>query len=275
MAHILDFEVRDGIAIVRTGAPPPCGTSVRFLEGLYGALRRLIADDAVDAIVLGGGPTFFGVAACYSEQHVQSPMLGKIVNMIEHCPKPVIAAVEGAALGWELELALGCHYRIAARTAKLGLPDVRYGIIPVAGGTQRLPRAVGPEQALEMMVQGKIVSGDSALEIGLVDAISEHDTLLEAQAFARSILAEQRPLRRLRDDDARLTAARKQFSVFTAAAASVLDENTRTLPALVACVEATAWTLHIPFDEALARERQAFQKLWKALNAATGESDDA
>jgi 3-hydroxyacyl-CoA dehydrogenase len=278
VVHIIDVEIRTGIAIVRMGTIRAVDRSaLRFLEGLCEAFRRVSGDGAVDAIVLGGADSaFFGVVdVCYPEEQPISPMLGDIVNMIERCSKPVVAAIHGTALGWELELALGCHFRISAHTAKLGLPDVRRGLMPGAGGTQRLPRAIGPELALEMMVRGKIISGDSALEIGLIDATSEHDTLLEGERFVRRILAERRPIRRLRDDDARLAAARKQFSIFTAAASSVLDERTRILPAPLACIEAAAWSLHVPFDEALARERQAFKELWNALNEASTEADKA
>ncbi|HEX7945993.1 MAG TPA: 3-hydroxyacyl-CoA dehydrogenase NAD-binding domain-containing protein, partial [Phenylobacterium sp.] len=173
--------------------------------------------------------------------------------------KPVVAWIHGVALGGGLEVALACHFRVATADAKLGLPEVTLGLLPGAGGTQRLPRLVGPALAVKMIAGGAPLSGQQALEAGVIDEVVD-DPVAGAEAFARKVLAEGRPLRRLRDDDSKLEAARADRSLFTDAAAAATARN-RGLDAPRACVEAVGWALDLPFDEAIARERASFQAL--------------
>src|SRR5690606_23910575 len=162
--------------------------------------------------------------------------LGEVISIIEDCPKPVIAAIHGTALGGGLELAMGCHYRVAVADARMGLPEVKLGLLPGAGGTQRLPRAVGPELAVQMIVSGVPIGAAEALKHGLISEIVEGPAA-GGEAFARKVLAEKRPLLKLRDDDSKLAAARADRSLFTNAAAAANKRN-RGLEAPLVCAEA-------------------------------------
>ena len=142
----------------------------------------------------------------------------------------------------------------------MGLPEVKLGLLPGAGGTQRLPRAVGPELAVTMIVTGNPIGAQEALKNGLIEEIVDGDPATGGEAFARKVLAEKRPLRRLRDDDSKLAAAKADRSIFTNAAAAANKRN-RGLEAPLACAEAVSWTLDVPFDEALKKERESFLKL--------------
>src|SRR6185369_14869688 len=142
------------------------------------------------------------------------PGLSEVLALMESSPKPIIAAIHGTALGGGLEVALGCHFRVAVKDAKLGLPEVKLGLLPGAGGTQRLPRAVGPELAVKMIVGGDPIGAPEALKQGLIDEIVD-ETVSGGEAFARKVLAEKRPLRKLRDDDSKLAAAKADRSIFT------------------------------------------------------------
>jgi 3-hydroxyacyl-CoA dehydrogenase len=156
-------------------------------------------------------------------------------------------------------VALGCHFRVATKDARLGLPEVKLGLLPGAGGTQRLPRAVGPELGVKMVVSGDPIGAAEALQNGLIEEIVEGPAA-GGEAFARKVLAENRPLRRLRDDNSKLAAAKADRSIFTNAAAAANKRN-RGLEAPLACAEAVSWIFDVPFDEALKKERESFMKL--------------
>ncbi len=158
----------------------------------------------------------------------------------------MIAAIHGVALGGGLEVALGCHFRVATKDAKLGLPEVKLGLLPGAGGTQRLPRAVGPELAVRMIVSGEPISAAAALKSGLIDEIVDGPSTAAGETFARTILAEKTPIRRLRDDDSKLLAARNDRTIFTNAVAAVNKRN-RGLEAPLSAAEAVGWSLDVPF----------------------------
>jgi 3-hydroxyacyl-CoA dehydrogenase len=186
--------------------------------------------------------------------------LHDVIAGIESSTKPVVAAIHGTALGGGLELALGCHFRVATKDAKLGLPEVKLGLLPGAGGTQRLPRAVGPELAVKMIVTGEFISASDALKNGLIEEIIDGEPAVGGEAFARKVLAEKRPLRKLRDDDSKLAAAKADKSIFTNAAAAANKRN-RGLEAPLAAAEAVSHSLDMPFDAALTAERDLFLKL--------------
>src|SRR5207253_3306409 len=143
------------------------------------------------------------------------PTLRQLLEILEEAPKPIIAAIHGTALGGGLELALVAHYRVAVPSARCGLPEVNLGLLPGAGGTQRLPRIVGVEKALEMMTTGAHVPAKQCLEMGLVDELVEEGKLREgAVAFARKIVAEGRPLKKVRDSNEKVEAARGHPEIF-------------------------------------------------------------
>jgi 3-hydroxyacyl-CoA dehydrogenase len=252
--------VRDGdVAVLAADNPPVNALKQEVRAGLVEALRTAEADPGVRAIVLAcRGRTFFaGADITEFGKPAVPPSLHEVIARIEGLTKPVVAAIHGTALGGGLELALGCHYRVAVPSAKLGLPEVKLGILPGAGGTQRLPRAVGPLKALRMIVSGEPIGADEAHREGLVDAVVPGDLVADASAFARRI-ADARPLPRLRDRGDKLTAT--DCPAFDAAAAE-LTKRARGLKAPHACVEAVRLTLDTPVDQGLARERELFQEL--------------
>jgi 3-hydroxyacyl-CoA dehydrogenase len=259
--EVVKLERSDAIAVITVDSPPVNALSAAVRRGIFDAVKSAGSDPQVQAIVLTCAGRTFIAGADITEfgKPPQSPGLGEVIAEIENCPKPVVAAIHGTALGGGLEVALGAHFRVATKDAKLGLPEVKLGLLPGAGGTQRLPRAVGPELGVRMIVTGDPIGAAEALKNGLIEEIVE-DPAVGGEVFARKVLAEKRPLRRLRDDDCKLAAARADRSIFTNAAAAANKRN-RGLEAPLACAEAVSWTLDVPFDEALKKERESFLKL--------------
>lgn len=261
MNDVVKLENHDAIAIVTINNPPVNALSAAVRRGIFESIKAAAADPQVQAIVLTCAGRTFIAGADITEfgKPPQSPGLGEVIAEMENCPKPIVAAIHGTALGGGLEVALGAHFRVAVKEARLGLPEVKLGLLPGAGGTQRLPRAVGPELAVKMIVTGEPIGTAEALKNGLIEEIVEGPAA-GGEAFARKVLAEKRPLRKLRDDDAKLAAAKADRSIFTNAAAAANKRN-RGLEAPLACAEAVSWSLDTPFDEALKKERDSFMKL--------------
>jgi 3-hydroxyacyl-CoA dehydrogenase len=259
--EVVKLERSDAIAVVTVNSPPVNALSAAVRRGIFDCIKSAGSDPQVQAIVLTCAGRTFIAGADITEfgKPPQSPGLGEVISEIENCPKPVIAAIHGTALGGGLEVALGAHFRVATKDARLGLPEVKLGLLPGAGGTQRLPRAVGPELGVKMIVTGDPIGAAEALKNGLIEEIVE-DPAMGGETFARKVLAEKRPMRRLRDDDSKLAAARADRSIFTHAAAAANKRN-RGLEAPLACAEAVSWTLDLPFDEALKKERESFMRL--------------
>src|SRR6201994_4019847 len=224
-------------------------------------MKEAIADSSVKAIVLTCAGRTFIAGADITEfgKPPKPPGLNEVLSEMENTPKPVIAAIHGTALGGGLEVALACHYRVATKEAKLGLPEVKLGLLPGAGGTQRLPRAVGPELAVKMIVGGDPISAADAQRHGLVQEIIEGPAAGGVE-FARKVVAEGRPLHRLRDDDSKLAAAKADRSIFTNAVAA-MTKRARGLEAPFAAADAVGHAIDLPFDEGLRLEREGFQKL--------------
>ena len=182
---------KDGEVLVIVSNNPPVnalGQAVR--AGLQAGIEEALADDSVKAVVIRcDGRTFFaGADITEFGKPPVPPSLPDVINVIEASTKPVVAAIHGTALGGGLEVALGCHYRVAAKTAKLGLPEVNLGLLPGAGGTQRLPRVIGVAEALNMIVTGKPIKASRGAENGLVDKlVDDADLEAEAIAFAKSV----------------------------------------------------------------------------------------
>ncbi len=261
MSEIVKAEHRDGIAIITVDNPPVNALSASVRRGILEQVNAAVADSKVQAIVLTcAGRTFIaGADITEFNKPPQPPSLHEVIDALDASPKPIVAAIHGTALGGGLETALGCHFRVAVKSAKLGLPEVKLGLLPGAGGTQRLPRAVGPELAVQMILGGNPISAAEALSHGLIDEVVE-DTVAGGEAFARKVLAEQRPLRRLRDDDSKLAAARADRSIFTNAVAA-MTKKARGFEAPFACADAIGAAIDLPFDEGMKRERDGFLKL--------------
>ncbi|MCA6285648.1 3-hydroxyacyl-CoA dehydrogenase NAD-binding domain-containing protein [Phenylobacterium sp.] len=260
---VTDLSMDGDVAVITLNSPPVNALSANVREGLFEGFKAATADPAAKAIVLicegrtfiaGADITEFGGAS-------RGPSLFDVQEMMENAPKPVIAAIHGTALGGGLEVALVAHYRVAVPSARLGLPEVNLGLLPGAGGTQRLPRVAGPEKALEMMTSGRHAPAKEALEMGLVDELAEEGKLREAAvAFARRCVAENKPLVRVRDNNAKVEAARGKPEIFEA----FRKANARKFRGFLApeynirCIEAA---VNLPFDEGLAVERKLFGEL--------------
>src|SRR5205085_11643200 len=193
------------------------GAAVR--QGLVAAIEQAEADESVKAVVIAcEGQTFFAgadVSEFGTPKAFEQPVLPQVVDRIEACTKPVVAAIHGTALGGGLEVALSCHYRVAVPSAKLGVPEVKLGLLPGAGGTQRLPRVAGVEKALEMAATGNPIGAKEAYAIGLVDRLIEGDLLEHAVAYAEEV-REVRPLPKSSERDEKLAEARANPGLFDA-----------------------------------------------------------
>jgi 3-hydroxyacyl-CoA dehydrogenase len=258
----VDLRHDGEIAIVTVDNPPVNALKHEVRAGLAEALARTRDDAAVRALVIAcAGRTFFaGADIAEFGKPARAPGLGEVIAAIEAMPKPVVAALHGTAFGGGFEVALACHFRIAVPAARVGLPEVKLGLLPGAGGTQRLPRLVGPEKALRMIVSGEPIGAAEALADGIVDEIAPGHLTSAAIAFARRVVAERRPLRRLRDRDDKLAPIRTDPRPFDEAAAT-LTRRLRGREAPLACVEAVRNAFTLPFEEGLRRESELFRQL--------------
>ena len=242
------------IAVIAMDNPPVNALGHALRQGIVQALKEV--GDA-RAVVLHGTPRAFSGGADITEfgKPMQSPSLREVIEAIEAMPIPVVAAIQGVALGGGLELALGCHARVAWKGARLGLPEVKLGLLPGGGGTQRLPRVVGVEKALGMIVSGNPVSAAEAETIGLVDAVLDGAYPDAAVAWAR----EHPERRRVRDRDEALQPAKDDPAMIDRAAAPLLKASGAQAPKR--CVEAVRGAVTMPFDEGLTNERRLFEQL--------------
>ncbi|WP_316205554.1 3-hydroxyacyl-CoA dehydrogenase NAD-binding domain-containing protein [Bradyrhizobium sp. SZCCHNS3004] len=261
MSEVVKLESHDIVGIVTVDSPPVNALSAAVRGGILECVKAAVADPKIKAIVLTCAGRTFIAGADITEfgKPPKPPALNDVLSTIENSPKPVIAAIHGTALGGGLEVALACHYRVATKEAKLGLPEVKLGLLPGAGGTQRLPRAVGPELAVKMIVGGDPIGAAEAHKAGLIEEIVEGPAA-GGEAFARKLVAEGRPLRKLRDDDSKLAAAKADRSIFTNAVAA-LTKKARGLEAPFAAADAVGYAIDLPFDEGLRKERQDFLRL--------------
>jgi 3-hydroxyacyl-CoA dehydrogenase len=253
--------VRGAVAAIGFNNPPMNTLAHPLRLAVRGHLREAIDDPAVAAIVLIGGGRAFSAGAEIREfgtpATLASPTLRELIAAVEASPKPVVAAIHGFAMGGGLELALGCHYRVGLRGAQLALPEVKLGLLPGAGGTQRLTRALGVERALQAIVSGDPVKAESAAGTPLVDELVEGDLLEGAVAFAQKIAAEGRPLRKLRDLPAKVDNA----DAFFAEARKRIAKEYRGYPAPAKCVDAVEAAVRLAFDEGVKFERRLFEEL--------------
>ena len=249
---------RDGeVAVVTVDNPPVNALKHEVRAGLAEALQRAKDDESTTAVVIVcAGRTFFaGADITEFGKPPQPPSLHEIIAAIEAMQKPVVAALHGTAFGGGFELALACHFRVAVADARVGLPEVKLGLLPGAGGTQRLPRLVGPEKALKMIVTGDPIAAPEASADGVIDEIVDGDLTGSAVAFARRVVAEGRPLKLVRNRDEKL------IGEGSADAAETLTRRLRGRDAPAACVEAVRNAIVLPFEEGLRREGELFRKL--------------
>ncbi|MAT52769.1 MAG: 3-hydroxyacyl-CoA dehydrogenase [Porticoccaceae bacterium] len=251
------------IAVVCSDSPPVNALSLPVRQGLDQCLRAAMEDDAVDAIVvICRGRTFFAGADIRElGAPPVSPKISELNALVEDSPKPVVAAMHGTVLGGGLELALSCHYRIALPSTQCGLTEVTLGILPGAGGTQRLPRVVGVPRALQMITSGERVGARECRSIGLVDRLTEGESLQdEAVVFAREIVDNNLPLVRVRDRDEKLAEARDNEQVF----AQFRQQNARKFRGFNAperCIRCVEAAVTLPFEEGLRFEKEMLAEL--------------
>ncbi|MCA0035047.1 3-hydroxyacyl-CoA dehydrogenase NAD-binding domain-containing protein [Mesorhizobium sp. B263B2A] len=260
MSNFVSVTRDNDVAVVTIDNPPVNALSFHVREPLMQALVALRDDASVAAIVIACAGRTFVAGADITEfgKPMQPPELRAIVAMLETIAKPTVAAIHGTALGGGLELALGCHFRVADAHAKLGLPEVKLGLLPGGGGTVRLPRLVGPVKALKMIVSGTPIGAEEAHGAGLVDAVFEGDLSTHAVNFARELARKGGPFTPARDRDDRLKET--DLAAFDAEAAD-LARKARGLEAPIACAQAVRNAITLPFDEALAAERALFAGL--------------
>src|SRR3954451_18927230 len=254
---------RDGnVAIITIDNPPVNALRHGVRKGILDNVVAARDDASIEAIVLTGAGRTFVAGADITEfgKPPQAPGLMEVITTLDDIKKPTIAAVHGTPLGGGLELTMGCHFRIAAAGTRLGLPEIKLGLIPGAGGTQRLPRLIGIEKALPMILSGEPIAAKAALEDGLLDEIIEGDLVAGALAFARKVLTEKRPLLRVKDRDEKLKGIRANPAKFDEIVAQSA-RKTRGLHAPAAAIEAIRMTLDTPIDDAQRKERDAFMKL--------------
>ncbi|CAN5712935.1 3-hydroxyacyl-CoA dehydrogenase NAD-binding domain-containing protein [soil metagenome] len=251
------------VAVIAMNKPPINGLGAKLRSGIVEGLDEAVANDAVKAIVLTGTARAFSGGADVTEfgtpKALREPNLRVVIAALDDSPKPIVAAIAGQCLGGGLELALGAHFRVALADAQLGLPEVKLGLLPGAGGTQRLPRLIGLEAALNIIVYGAPLAAAKFEGTPLIDEVvaAGGDLLAAATAFARKVVAESRPLERARDLKVREPAADALLQF----ARNMVAAGAKNFPAPLACVEAIANSVGKPFDEGLRLEREGFMTL--------------
>ncbi|AOI97790.1 3-hydroxyacyl-CoA dehydrogenase NAD-binding domain-containing protein [Burkholderia sp. LA-2-3-30-S1-D2] len=257
----VDYSTRDGVAVITLNNPPVNGLGLSTRQGVMDALDRAAQDPSVTAIVLTGAGRAFSGGADITEfntpKALQEPTLHTVIRAVEASAKPVVAALHSVVMGGGLELALGAHYRVAAPGAQVALPEVKLGLLPGAGGTQRLPRAVGLETALNMIVSGAPVPSEQLSKSGLFDEMADGDLLDAAVAFARKVGARQGPHPRVRDRKIvhENAAGFLQFARNSARAAAP------NFPAPHKCIDAIEAGVLNGFDKGSIAEREGFVAL--------------
>lgn len=258
MSELVRLQTRGDIALITVDNPPVNALGQAVRQGLLEAFQAAEADPQVSAVVLVcEGSTFFAGADIkeFGKPPV-APSLPEVTDAIEGCYKPSVAVIHGTALGGGLEVALGCHYRIARADAKVGLPEVKLGLLPGAGGTQRLPRLAGVAKALEMILSGAPIPASEALEHGIVDELVEGDLAEAGIAYARRLLQERRGVRRTGEQRAGLEGT-DNAGLIAAKHAEVV-KRTPGLFSPLRCIAAVEAATRLPLAEGLARERELF-----------------
>ena len=257
MSHPVRLERHSGVALISIDNPPLNALTARVRQGIWAGLNAALSNDNVKAVVLLAQGRTFAVGADIKELETDAlrPSLSELCDYIEASPKPVVALLHGNALGGGLELAMAAHYRIAEPSCKFGLPEIRLGLVPGAGGTQRLPRLVGAKRALSLMLSGNSISADAALSAGLVDGLSEGDPRGDAILMA-VMNKETRPTRNLRHH----LSDGQGFMLAVEATRRALKRRKNKMLAeekIAECVEAAAM---MPFETGLMTEQAAFKE---------------
>jgi 3-hydroxyacyl-CoA dehydrogenase len=260
------YEVKGGVAVITLNNPPVNGLGHATRSGIFDGLKKALADKAVKSIVItGAGKAFSGGADIKEFNTPKSsaePTLHTVIAAIEAADKPVVAAVHSVAMGGGLELALGCHYRVAAPGAQIALPEVKLGLLPGAGGTQRLPRVVGVETALNMIVSGNPVMSEKLAATKLFDQMIESDLMTGAIAFANKVAA-ARPLPKVRD----IKVDYPNHEAFFQFARNTVGAMAKNFPAPLKCVNCVAAAASMKFEDGVKVERENFLALMQTTES--------
>jgi 3-hydroxyacyl-CoA dehydrogenase len=258
-----NYELRGDVAVITLDNPPVNGLGFDTRRGILAGLDRAIADEHVKAIVVtGAGKAFSGGADIRefgSPKAVAEPNLLSLIAAFEQSPKPIVAAIHSVAMGGGLELALGCHYRVAQAGAQIAMPEVKIGLIPGAGGTQRLPRVLGVENALNLIVSGEAVKSEMLAKLPgqkLFDKVVDADVVDAAVAFARE-KAGVRPMPVVRE----LKISYPNADAYFQFARNTVGAMSRNFPAPLKCVEAVAASVRMKFEDGMKLEREIFMAL--------------
>jgi len=255
-----EYQVNGAVAVITLNNPPVNGLGHATRTAIVSGMQKALADAAVKAIVItGAGKAFSGgadIKEFNSPKAGAEPSLHSVINVVENSAKPVIAAIHTVCMGGGLELALGCHYRVAAAGAQIALPEVKLGILPGAGGTQRLPRVLGLEMALNMIVSGTPVASEKLAKTALFNEMIEGDLVAGALAFANKI-ASSRPLPKVRD----IKVDYPNYEAFLQFSRNTVKAMSGPFPAPLKCVEAVAASITKKFDDGIAFERSLFLEL--------------
>jgi 3-hydroxyacyl-CoA dehydrogenase len=260
---VTDLTREGDIAVVTINSPPVNALSAEVRNGLRDGVQQAAADPAVKAVVVICAGRTFIAGADISEfgKQTTGASLPELQSALEGGSKPIIAAIHGTALGGGFEMALMCHYRVAVPSAKFGFPEIKLGLIPGAGGTQRLPRLSGIESALEAVLSGAPFPAKQALDWGVVDTLVEEGKLREgALAFARKVIDTHMPLRKIRDLNDKIEAARGKPEIFDKVRREYARRY-RGFEAWQAAMRAVQAAVDLPFDEGMKLEREEFLKL--------------
>ena len=257
----VSVRVQGAVAVLSMDRPPVNSLGYDLRVGIADALDVANANPAVQAIVLTGTARAFSAGADVTEfgtaKGAKEPNLRVVIGLLENNAKPVVGAIAGQCLGGGLELAMGCHFRVAAPDAQLGLPEVKIGLLPGAGGTQRLPRLIGLEAALNMIVSGAPVAAAKFAGTPLVDKVVDGDLIAGAIAFAEEVIEKKLPARRARD----LKVKDPQGEAFLQFARNTVGAMSKNFPAPMKCLEAVAASLGKTFEQGVAVEREGFLSL--------------
>jgi 3-hydroxyacyl-CoA dehydrogenase len=255
-----EYKVNGAVAVITLDNPPVNGLGYATRSAIVDGIRKAALDNRVKSVVItGAGRAFSGgadIREFNSPKALAEPTLHTVIDTVERSEKPVVAAIHSVCMGGGLELALGCHYRVASRGAQIALPEVKLGLLPGAGGTQRLPRAVGLEAALDMIVSGAAVPSEQLAGTRLFDQLVDGDLMEGAIAFAHRA-ADARPLPKLRD----LKVAHPDHEAVMQAARNRAGGSGGRFPAPLKCVEAVSAAVNREFEEGLKFERALFMEL--------------
>lgn len=260
MSDVVGYDTEGRIAVLTIDNPPVNALGIAVREGIMAQMDRAVADEAVDAIVLiGAGRTFpAGADIREFDQPTREPHLIAVVDHLDTIEKPVVAAIHGTALGGGLELALGCHFRVASPSARMGTPEVNLGIFPGAAGTQRLPRVAGLDHALELIVLGKPIGAEKAHTYGIVDEIIEGDLRDGAVAFAARVVADGTP-RRISSEPRAGIGSPEEHAETIETYRDLANRRMRGQDSPHQALDSVIDGLTMPYDDAVAADRKRFE----------------